>query len=240
MSARLVLVLALALARSAIAAEPASSDPLFVPTKDVRLSFFVDEVHYNGGQSSHLRARSVTKNAGEVFIIDFDRKAVATWIEKQKGKPVVGKLMMTCTGVGSAAKAKLETAVLETTADWVEGGQQGSTAAKGEPSFLEAQTGVAPWTNAKGKKVEDLRALFYDKAFDKVLAPANSTPLEVDAADKDKLVTVELDPVFMRHFASPTCKGLIFFTREGDATIDFYSREQVGKEPKLALSVVGK
>nr|MBA3845618.1 hypothetical protein [Planctomycetota bacterium] len=178
--------------------------------------------------------------SGEAIVLDFQRKAIALFLDAYKDKQISAHLVIVCKPTQSSPAATVEAVILDTTSDWTEGTKLGNTAAEGEVTFSAPQFGGKPWTNAEGKAVADFRELFYDKDYDKFRTLVNSHTLQIGPDDKGKPVKLELDAKFLESFAhGPTCKGLILCTR-GDVMADFSSREQSGQVPTLVLTVGDK
>jgi hypothetical protein len=160
-----------------------------------------------------LRVRSVSGFCEEALIMDFDRPAIAAFLEKNKGKTVTATLTLFCLGSEGASPVKAEVATLDTTAEWGEGDKSGDTAAKGEVTLKAARYGEAQWTDAAGKTVVNLQEVFLD-ASNNVKGLANASPMTVEKAQDGKQVSVVLDAKFVQHLAtSPVCKGLVIFIR---------------------------
>ncbi|MCW8130502.1 MAG: hypothetical protein KIS92_09155 [Planctomycetota bacterium] len=216
----------------------AEDSPLALPaTKDVRVTFYPAEAEFNGGRSPRLRTSNIKLNAGEAILMDFDRAAVAAFLEKNKARQVSAKLVLVSRGLRHGSSAKVEVAALDTASDWVEGEQAQAAAAKGEPTFKAAQHETKAWTTPDGKEVANLRDLFYDSAMDTLKTLLNENSVTVRTADSEKPVEVELDAKFLEHLAkAPACKGLIVFNRDRSMLSDFYSREHDTHGPKLVLT----
>ncbi len=236
----LMIVLLLTLASTCTpAVETPAIETSFAATKDVRIPFDPSEVNFNCGQSARLRARDLGGKSGEAVVLDFERKAIASFLDAHKRKRISAHLVIFCKE-GQAASATVDAAILDTTSEWTEGTKNGATASEGEVTFAAAEFGGKPWTNADGKAVADFRELFYDKAYEKFRTLVNAHVVQVGPDDKGKPVRLELDGKFLECLArSPTCKGLILCTR-GDATADFSSREQSGQVPRLVLTIGDK
>ncbi len=216
----------------------------FEPTKDVRVSFDPAETAHNGGGCTVLRVRAAKEAAAECILMDFDHKALATVIEKNaKTKGMTIKLQLVLRGMVSLQKATIEAALLETPSEWLEGDKNFQMAVKGEVTPMAPAYQVDKWLNTKGKPVYDLRELFYDKISNGLLSMGNSKTVDVDPSQIEKTIELELDPKFAYNLVkNPASKGLILFTRSGDfnTAVDFYSKEQNGKPPKLVVSVPAK
>ena len=91
-------VLAFFLIHAAAAAteKPAANELSLPPAKDVRITFYPAESEFNGGASPRLRTSNIKLNAGEAIIMDFDRAAIAAFLDKNKDKRVAAKLAQTC------------------------------------------------------------------------------------------------------------------------------------------------
>ena len=219
------------------AAEPDPGELALPATKDVRVTGHPDEAEFNGGASPRLRTSNIKQNAAEVSLLDFDRAALAAFLEKNKDKTVSAKLVLVSRGLHHGSSAKVELAALDTDSDWIEGDKNAAKAAKGEPAFVAAQFETKPWTSADGKELANLRELFYDTATDTVKTPLNANALTVKETEEDKAVSLSLDAKFLTHLATDArCKGLILFNRDRTMLADFYSREQDGKGPKLVVT----
>ena len=169
--------------------------------------------------------------------MDFDRAAVAAFLEKNKDKPIAAKLVLVSRGLHHGSTAKVETAALDTSSDWIEGDKSQTKASKGEATFVAAQFETKPWTTADGKDVANLRDLFYDEDADTIKTMQNANTLTVKDSDAEKPVVLELDAKFVEHLAkAAACKGLIVFNRDRNMLADFYSREHDANAPKLVLT----
>jgi len=225
-------------AAAAAAEKPAANELSLPPAKDVRITFYPAESEFNGGASPRLRTSNIKLNAGEAIIMDFDRAAIAAFLDKNKDKRVAAKLVMVSRGLHHGSTAKIEAAALDTASDWNEGDKTQTKASKGEATFVAAQFETKAWTTADGKEVPNLRDLFFDSASDTIKTLLNGPTLTVKAADTEKPVALELDATFVEHLArSANCRGLIVFNRDRNMLADFYSREQDNNGPKLVLSV---
>jgi len=195
------------------------------------------EARKNGGTCHRLRARDISRNSGEVSLIDFDRAALKQFLDRNQDKTVAGRLVLAIRAV-QRGPGKLEVAALDSGVDWVEGTKDQKPAEKGEVCYAAAQLGVQPWTAANGRPVKNLGELFYNAKNDSVRTMLSSKPATVTDADKKKFVNVELDGKFVQHLATdPNCRGIIVFTRGGNTSIYFSSRDKAGKEPRLIVTV---
>lgn len=205
-------------------------------TKDARITFYPTEADFNGGRSPRLRTSNIKLNAGEAILMDFDRTAITAFLEKQKDRQVLAKLVLVSRGLRHGSTAKVEVASLDTASDWIEGEQAQAAAAKGEPTFKAAQHETKAWTTSEGKDVPNLRDLFYDAATDTIKTLLNGPAVTVKTGDSEKPIEVELEGKFLEHLAKePACRGLIVFNRDRSMLADFYSREHDTNGPKLVL-----
>src|SRR5881628_521183 len=106
---------------AAAAETPRANELSLPPVKDVRITFYPAESEFNGGASPRLRTSNIKLNAGEAIIMDFDRAAIAAFLEKNKEKRVAAKLVMISRGLHHGSTAKIEAAALDTASDWNEG-----------------------------------------------------------------------------------------------------------------------
>jgi hypothetical protein len=221
------------------AADAGPANALTLPAvKDVRVTFYPSEAEFNGGISPRLRTSNIKINAGEAILMDFDRKELAGFLDKNKDKRFAAKLVLVSRGLHHGSTAKIEAAALDTASDWNEGDKSQTKAAKGEACFVAAQFETKPWTNAEGKEVANLRELLYDAKTDSIKTVLNSNTLTVKAGDAEKPVALELDAKFVEHLArAAECKGLVVFNRDRNMLADFYSREHDSNAAKLVLTL---
>lgn len=221
------------------AADASRANALSLPAvKDVRVTFYPAESEFNGGTSPRLRTSNLKLNAGEAILMDFDRKALADFLDKNKDKRVAAKLVLVSRGLHHGSTAKIEAAALDTSSDWNEGDKSQTKASKGEACFVAAQFETKPWTTAEGKEVPNLRDLLYDAKADTIKTVLNSNTLTVKESDAEKPVALELDAKFVEHLArAAECKGLVVFNRDRNMLADFYSREQDNNAAKLVLTL---
>ncbi|MHC4913912.1 MAG: hypothetical protein ACYTGB_00355 [Planctomycetota bacterium] len=204
------------------------------PTRDARLFGHASETGMNGGQCTRLRTRGLSTNQPEISLMDFDRKAIMSFITKNRGKAVTAKLVLTVREVGQAEKVKVELAAFKAAVDWKEGTKNQAAAERGESTYLEAQSGVAPWADLNGKKKANFKELLLSGP---AAAVINSASLEVKPAMSDTKVTLTLDANVLGTLVGVQgCRGLALFNRSGKATADFYSREQHQHKPELVLT----
>lgn len=230
---RLVCVFVVALV---VAAGAAAAEELALPaTRDARIMGHRTEVKYNGGTSSRLRAVSVTKSSAEFVIMDFDRAALKAFVDRHKGKALTGKLVVFLREV-QRDTAKVEVASLDSATDWNEGERSQQAAEKGECCAAAAQLDVKEWTRPDGTKVNTFRDLIYDAAAKKIRTVLNSKSVEVKAGQTGT-IEIELDEKLLRHIATnDKCRGIFLFHRSSRAQVDFFSREQNRKVPRLTVA----
>ena len=209
------------------------TDALSLPaTRDARMTHHPSEIDNNSGRSNRLRVTSILKKSSEFVIIDFDRAALKAFVDKYAGQDFEGKLVLVVREVQGGA-AKVEVCALDSAVDWNEGETDLSKAQKGEASALEAQTGTTKWKTPDGQEVEKFKDLIYKD--DAVVPLVNSK--SVNAENGSGEVAIPLDDAFIRHLGmDPNCRGLVLFHREQNSKVDFFSRDQNGKVPKLEVS----
>ncbi|MBA3845156.1 MAG: hypothetical protein H0X45_00790 [Planctomycetes bacterium] len=236
-SATLFVLLACVLSGS-LAAESGVLEQVFAVTRDVRISFDPSDSNFNYGQATRLRTRTLGQRSGEALVLDFDRAAIATFLDRHRAKPVTARLLIVCRDVLYAQVATVEVVILDTTAEWTEGGNDNVAATANEVNFFAARTGSQQWADARGGSVADFREVFYDKSRDAFTTMVNPHALQAGPNDKDQQMSVQLDRAFVDHFArSPTSQGLVLCTRS-NAIVDFFSREQTDRGAQLVLSAV--
>jgi hypothetical protein len=223
----LVLVLAVAVAADA-------AQLSLEATRDARIMGHRAERDQNGGKCSRLRTVGVVRGSAEFMILDFDRAKLKGFLEKQKDKKISGTLQVQVREM-HCDKVKVEVATLDAGADWAEGERCQKKAKKGECCALAARMDEAKWTTADGKEVERFRDLVYDG--DKITTRVNSAGVEVTRKDEKSYVEIKLDEAFVKHLAAAEhCRGLFLFHRDKQAKVDFFSREQNRREPKLVVT----
>jgi len=204
------------------------------PTRDARLFGHADESKMNGGQCTRLRTRGLSTNKPEISLMDFDRKAILSFITKNRGKAITARLVLTVREVGQADKVKVELAAFKASVDWKEGTKNQAAAERGECTYVEAQAGTAPWADLQGKKKANFKDLLLGGPATAVI---NSTSLEVKPAMSDTKVTLTLDGNVLGTLVGVQgCRGLALFNRAGNSFADFYSREQHQHKPELVLT----
>ncbi len=206
-------------------------------TRDARITCRPSEATLNSGKSERLRTRSILKSSAEIVILDFDGDKLKAFLEKRPDRKIQGQLILQVREV-QGGPAKVEVASLESSVDWGEGDKSQKAAAKGESCYLAAQKDVEPWTTPAGKKVANLKELFYDSDKKAVTALLNSKSVEV--SKDQKAVVIELDEKLVRRLGSDVfCRGLLLFNRHADAKVDFYSRERKDMAAKLVVVAGG-
>lgn len=205
-----------------------------VAVKNGRILFHASESDFNGGGVHRLRASGLALDSADVAIIDFDRTALKTFLDKNKGKQVSAAMELSIRDLDKDQPGKLELAALDTGSDWIQGDKEAQQAGKGEPCNSAAAFGVKSWTTPDGKNVDNLRTLLFGTS--KTLM--NSAGVNVTSADKQKTVSIPLDAKFLEHLATDAaCKGVVVFTRGNNARVSFSSRDKEGKEPRLVVTV---
>ena len=216
--------------------EPKPTKPVsatFKPTRDARITCHPSEVGYNNGGANRLRTVGIQKTSAELVLIDFDHAAMRAFVEKNAGREISGRLTLHVYQV-QRGPAKVEVAVLDSGADWVEGDKTLKPADKGESCCLAAQKDVKPWTTVDGKSVANIKDLLYDAKADAIKTLANSRGVEVSS---QKTVAIDLDGALIRHLATAAaCRGLVLFNRHPQAKVDFFSRDQNRRGPALVVT----
>lgn len=209
------------------------ADTLTLPaTRDTRMTHHSSELDNNSGKSNRLRVTSITKKSSEFVLLDFDRAALKAFLDQYAGQDFEGKLSLVVREVQGGA-AKVEVCALDSAVDWNEGDNDLKKAAPGEATAIEAQTGKTKWKTASGEEVEKFRDLIVKD--DAVVALVNSKGVTADNGSGE--IEIPLDDAFLRHLATdPNCRGIVLFHREPNSKVDFFSRDQHGKSPKLVVS----
>ena len=213
-----------------------NAEPLTLhPTRDTGISGHPREAEYNNGRGTRLRTAALQGGDPGFVLIDFDRGALAAFLERH-GDDVSAKLVLHVRQVQGGA-ATIEVGALDSASDWNEGRGAFSQAQEGEATARMAQHGLESWTTPDGREVDTFRDLFYDPATGEVNMVLNSSTIEVKEADRLKTVEIELDRELLAHMAnSEHCRGLVLFHRTEGVKADVFSREQRGREPKLVVT----
>jgi len=229
--------------------EAPGAPSVFAAERDTRIFGHGSEQHFNGGQSSRLRARSIGSTSPEFIIVDFDTEAIKAFIAKQSGKKVRATLVLAVRQV-QGGPGTLGVAALQAGEDWVEGTKSQQPAAGGEatyrgPRFDPALGENVPWKRADGTAAADFRDLIWDREAGRIRGEKNSgaptvqdTP-NVGNAGAAPLVSIPLDAELLEDLVQNEMnRGLVLFT-VGGAILDFYSREQgqAHAKPRLELRV---
>jgi len=199
----------------------------FPVTRDIRIMTHRSEAEFNGGGGTIVRVRNANSKSGEFPILDFDTRAIKTFLDANKGKEITAVLSVKVSRVQNGPAA-LRVAPLHSTVDWIEGTQVQNKANKGTTCYAWARYGEKKWTNGEGVEVPDVRATFYDRVGRKLLSKENSKPVEVKAGARE--VHVVLDDWLVKDLAeNPNNRGLILFTAQSvdgkQAILDFHTRE---------------
>lgn len=222
----------------------------FPAVRDARVFGHRSEQKLNGGASSRLRARSLTSDAPELIVMDFETGAINDFLEERPGKKVSATLVLAVRQVQNGP-GKLQVATLNAQSEWMEGSKSQQPAQDGEITYLGprfhpmADGKHDPWMRADGSPAADLKDLVWDASLGKARGVANSaapslenTP-DVKQADQASLVKIVLDEAVLKDLLENDAnRGLVLFTTDG-AILDFFSREQ-GQEharPRLELSM---
>lgn len=205
------------------------------PTRDTAVSGHPREAEYNNGRGTRLRTAALQGDDSGFVLIDFDREALADFIERH-GEDVSAKLVLHVRQV-QGGPATIEVGALDSSADWNEGRGAFGPAQEGEATARMAQHGLESWATPDGREVDTFRDLFYDPTTGEINMVLNRSTIEVEEADRLEAVEIVLDPELLAHMAnSEHCRGLILFHRTEGAKADFFSREQRGREPKLVVT----
>lgn len=202
-------------------------------TRDAKFSGHSSEVNYNYGRANRLRVMRIHNGHTELVVLDFDRGKLKQFVSARSGRELSGELVLYVREVQNGP-GELHAATLQTASEWKEGNTLGGAATKGDCCYAWARYQVERWKTADGKEVDGLRGVFYDVKNDKVTTVANSKTVEVKSGQN--AVKLELDDKVVRDLAlNDKCKGLVLWHRHSQAKLDFFSRRQSRKNPRLVV-----
>ncbi|MFW6158831.1 MAG: hypothetical protein ACOC8E_05680 [Planctomycetota bacterium] len=202
-------------------------------TRDARFSEHSTEANNNFGRSNRLRVMRIYNGHSELVLLDFDRDKLKQFVSPRRGRELSGELVLYVRQVQNGP-GELHAATLQTASQWAEGNLLNKKAKKGDCCWTWARYQVERWKTADGKEVDNLRAVFYDVKNDKVTTVANSATVEVKSGQNT--VKLELDDKVVRDLAlNDKCKGLVLWHRHPQAKLDFFSRLQSRKNPRLVV-----
>jgi len=239
------LILSLALIGSLLGSAQADASFTRYPTRDIRLAGHSSNENSNGGGSANLMLRQLSSSNPGAAIIDFDRSALAEFLEQTQGWILEARLVLICREVQFADDPiPIEVACVDSATDWVEGSSNlDGEAPAGVGCYRQAQYKVADWSFPGGGSAAHFRDLFWDSTAGAPRGIANRGIGYANYGDENNQpVEIRLDRELLEHLAtSEFCRGLVLYTQSA-GVVGFYSREQnpASRRPQLIIDAVSQ